>query len=67
MTVVKKICDRCKKEFKYTGWTAQIKGLRKIYIHKMRDGGWARDSYCEDDVELCADCTKELEVFLKGE
>lgn len=61
-----RICDRCKKQIEYCGWTAWIKGLRfrKIFMRKILNGNPDGYSYSDWHIELCADCTHELENFL---
>ena len=66
MEVRKRICDRCGCEIKYHGWTALIKGFRKFFIRKLYNGNPDGYSYNDWDVELCSDCTKELERFIKS-
>ena len=66
MEVRKRICDRCGCEIKYHGWTALIKGFRKFFIRKLHNGNPDGYSYSDWDVELCSDCTKELEHFIKA-
>lgn len=61
------ICDRCKKEIVYKGWTAKIKGLRRIFIRKLLNGNPNGYSYNEYNVELCHDCIDALEKFLRNE
>lgn len=63
--VSKRICDRCGCKIRYNGWTALLKGFRKIFIRKLRNGNPDGYSYMDWDIELCADCTKELERFLR--
>lgn len=67
MAVIKtRICDRCKRELQYLGWTANIKGFRRFTVLKLRNGNYNGYSYSDWDFELCADCTKELEKFMEG-
>lgn len=56
-------CDRCKKIFDHglRGWTAETK-FKKINVTEFFMGG----SPIEFTYDLCAECTKELEKFLKG-
>lgn len=64
------ICDRCKKEISYIGKTTVIKRLRKK-IRKFRfryllNGNRDGHSYIDQDFELCSDCTRAFERFLKN-
>lgn len=69
-TRTSKVCDRCKREMKYTGWTAHLKSMfktgRKIKITKYFNGNQDGYSYSDSCVELCAECTKDFERFLRG-
>lgn len=65
------ICDRCKKEISYIGKTTVIKGLRKK-VRKFRfryllDGNHSGYSYLDQNFELCSDCTRAFEKFLKNQ
>ena len=63
--VCKHFCDRCGCEMKYIGWSALMRGFRKTFIRELRNGNRNGHSYSDWDIELCADCTKELERFLR--
>lgn len=69
-TILQKVCDRCGNPMKYDGWTAKLKNVTKsgksIKIHKPFNGNKDGYSYSDSCYELCADCTKKLEKFLKG-
>ena len=69
-TVTEVICDRCGKPLKYIGWTANLRNVFKrgktVKITKFYNGNSDGYSYSESQYELCADCTKELKVFLDG-
>lgn len=69
-TVTNTICYRCGKPIKYTGWTAKIKNAFKkgktVKIHKIFNGNSDGYSYSDSCYELCADCTKKLEEFLRN-
>lgn len=69
-TVTQQFCDRCGKLMKYVGWTAKLKNISKkgktVKIHKLLNGNLDGYSYSDNYYELCADCTKELEDFLRN-
>lgn len=69
-TLTERICDRCGKPLKYIGWTATLRNVFKrgktVKITKLYNGNLDGYSYLESQYELCADCTKELKVFLDG-
>ena len=62
--ITKHICDRCKKEIKYFGWTALIKKSIRIKVRKLYNGNHNGCSYSDYDYELCNECTKALGSFL---
>lgn len=63
-TVQYKICDKCGKKIKYTGWTSKLKNIFQrsgtIPVIKLFNGRGCH----EREYELCADCTKKLGNFL---
>ena len=66
--IQKRVCDRCGKELKFLGWTAKIFGLsRKVFIRKLYNGNPDGYSYYDFDYELCHDCTRKLEKFMRCE
>lgn len=68
-TVSYKVCDRCGQKMVYSGWTAKIKGFKKfglkLNILKLFNGNPDGYSYSERDYELCSDCTKQFEEFIR--
>ena len=62
--ITKHICDRCKKEIKYFGWTALLDKPRRIKVRKLLNGNHDGWSYSDWTYELCNECTKALESFL---
>ena len=58
-------CDRCKKTFDHglRHWTAETK-FKKINVTEFF--AFCSGSPIEFTYDLCAECTKELEKFLKG-
>lgn len=67
MRVEARICDRCKKEIVYKGWTSRLKMLRwcKFRLRRILNGCPTGYEYSDMDYELCSDCTTDLEQFLK--
>ena len=69
-TVSKSICDRCRKEIEYKGWTAKLKNVfrkgKHIKISETYNGNPTGYDYCNREYELCASCTKKLEDFLNN-
>lgn len=65
--VTENFCDRCGARMKYTGWTALLFRPAKFRLLKLLNGNHDGYSYSEDHIELCSDCTKELNVFLEGD
>ena len=61
-TICKKVCDRCGKQIHYIGWTSKLKKDWYIKHFKWESSGYDY-SYC--DYELCRECTKELNDFLR--
>ena len=66
------LCDRCKQPMTYNGWVAIIKypKLKRAVrwrITEIFNGNPSGYDYCDIDRELCADCTKKLKKWLKGE
>lgn len=60
-----RVCDRCKQQIKYFGWTALIRSPRRFQIRKLHNGNPDGYSYSEHTVELCNNCTKDLYRFLE--
>lgn len=61
------ICDRCAKPIKYFGWTALIRGSRRFHIRQLLNGNPDGYSYMDYPIELCNNCTKDLNRFLEEE
>ena len=59
------VCDRCKQQIKYFGWTALIRGPRSFHIRKLLNGNPDGYSYTDYPIELCNNCTKALDRFLE--
>lgn len=66
-TRTENFCDRCGARMKYVGWTALLFKPTKFRLLNLLNGNPDGYSYSEDHIELCSDCTKELELFLEGE
>lgn len=70
-TLTYNVCDRCGREFERIGWTSLVKGMKnkgkKIDVFKIHNGNQEAYSYSKREHELCSNCTKELEIFLRGE
>lgn len=64
-------CDRCGKEFEYrdTKWATILKEkkLKKFREIKLFFGNLSGYDYTEYSYELCGECTKKLDEFLRGE
>ena len=64
-------CDKCGKPFKYsqTMWAGILRGLkpRNIKLTKLYYGNMSGYEYSDRCYELCGECTKDLENFLRGE
>ncbi len=70
-TIKTTICDRCGREIQYVGWTALIQGFRKPYVRrffarKLFNGNHNGYNYSDWQFELCNECTKALEEFMKN-
>jgi len=63
-------CDRCGKQFEYrnTMWAAILKEkkLKKFREIKLFYGNLSGYDYSESSYELCGECTKKLDAFLRG-
>ena len=63
------LCDRCGKDFKYskTMWAGILRGMkpRSIKLTKLFYGNMTGYDYSDSYYELCGECTKELENFMK--
>ncbi len=71
MTMQKYItCDRCGKQFEYRNeeWAAILRArkLKKFRVIKLFYGNMSGYDYAEYDYDLCSECTKKLEKFLRG-
>lgn len=62
-TICKTVCDRCGKEVHYIGWTSKLKRIGLLSILNGNPSGY---DYSHCDYELCRECTKELNDFLKN-
>ena len=64
-------CDRCGKQFEYRNekWAAilRAKKLKKFREIKLFYGNLSGHDYAEYSYELCGECTKRLDEFLRGE
>lgn len=64
-------CDRCGKPFEYsqTMWAGILKGLkpRRVKLRSLFYGNMSGYDYSDRDYELCGDCTKAMEEFMKGD
>ena len=72
MKITKILCDRCQKPMTYNGWTAIIKypKVKRCVSWQIRElfyGNISGYEYCNLNTELCADCSKQLKQWLKGE
>lgn len=65
------ICDRCGKTFKYsqTEWGAKLTRykLKPVKILKLMYGNPSGYDYVERKYDICGDCTKALDAFMRGE
>lgn len=70
-TISKRVCDRCGREMAYSGWTAKIKGMKRIgckfILQSLLNGNPTGYLYSDYNYELCSECTKKLEYFLRNE
>lgn len=68
-TITKKVCDRCGRPLEYINWTSILKNVLKkgksIKIHNIYNGNPDGYIYIDERYELCAECTKKLEDFLR--
>ena len=64
-------CDRCGKRFEYRNekWSAilRAKKLKKFREIKLFYGNLSGYDYAEYSYELCGECTKKLDEFMRGE
>lgn len=61
MTIIKTICNRCKKEVYESGRTL------KINVKAFYNGSPSKSSINgEYDLDLCADCTMRFEAFVRN-
>ena len=66
------VCDRCREEIKYVGWTAKLpfspsrKRPFRFKLLKLFNGNPSGYDYSEREYELCQKCTMKLNVFLSG-
>lgn len=64
-------CDRCGKQYEYrnTMWAAILKEkkLKKFREIKLFYGNLSGYDYSERSYELCGECTKKLDKFMRGE
>lgn len=64
-------CDRCGKQFEYRNeeWAAILRAmkLRKFRVTKLFYGNLSGYDYSESSYELCGECTKKLDKFMRGE
>lgn len=67
MKVEYKVCDRCKKKIEYKGWTGIFKRpLKNVKLRKLYYGNISGYDYSDNEIEICADCVKSFEKWLKG-
>ena len=64
--VIKNVCDRCGKPIKYIGWTAFISKPKKVKIRKILNGNPTGYNYTDVNLELCRECTDDLDKFMFG-
>lgn len=64
-------CDRCGKQFEFRktkcAAIVRAKKLKKFRVIKLYYGNPTGYDYAEYEHELCGECTKKLDKFLKGE
>ena len=64
-------CDRCGKQFEYRNeaWAAILRAtkLKKFRVIKLFYGNLSGYDYTESVYELCDECTKKLDKFMRGE
>ena len=70
-TVYYSACDRCGKEIKYKGKISKIfnktqKKSIKLKVLSVFKGNPTGYDYSERYVELCKECTKQLDEFLNN-
>lgn len=66
MNIQYRICDRCGKEMKYIGWTSILRKPKRMQWTRYFNGNPSGYEYCKREIELCADCTKALEKFMRS-
>ena len=65
MAVISKhICDRCKKEVKYFGWTALVYKPTRLKVRELLNGNPTGYAFSDYTWELCGECTKALGNFI---
>ena len=57
-------CDRCGKQFEYRNRAMKLKKFR---VTKLFYGNLSGYDYSESSYELCGECTKKLDKFMRGE
>ena len=67
-TVYYETCDKCGKKMEYKGKTTKLfkmfSGAYKFKFRYIFDGNSTGYDYLEKYIELCKDCTEELDIFL---
>lgn len=66
MEIQYKICDRCGKRIIYIGWTSILRKPKRIQWTQYFNGNPSGYEYCKQEIELCAECTKALNEFMRG-
>lgn len=65
------VCNRCGKPIVYKGLTSKIEARKArlkpvLSIISIWNGGVDPYAYTSENIELCRDCTKKFEEFMKG-
>lgn len=69
MKVEYHVCDRCKKKIENNCWAGIFqRPLKDVIFQKLYYGGISEYDYSDNNkIEICADCVKSFEKWLKGE
>ncbi|MDY2957069.1 MAG: hypothetical protein SOR59_05635 [Lachnospiraceae bacterium] len=59
-------CDRCGQLYEYYDGGKTFKDTEKANAIKLIDKDWDNDCWYRKTYDLCPDCMREFEDFLKG-